>query len=575
MSLSIISTKQTNCMDCYRCLRGCPVKAISFQNHQAKVNEERCILCGRCVVLCPQKAKIVRNKIYEIYDYSQKNEEMVLSLAPSFPAAFSENMPTLLGSLSQIGIETVEETAIGASLTSKVYSEILQKQPDKTWLSSCCPVIVNLVEKYFPDLCQNLMPIISPMTAHNRLIKKKYGQGIRTVFAGPCIAKLKEAEEMGVDVACTFSQLKEALAEMPPKEVNLSKKDIEGSYYLADQPKLNTRLYSIQQGVVFTINGRMEPNESYWSVDGLEECFNVLKALAADEIRPRFIELMACKGGCIGGPAIDSPYSLFKRKERVLEYHKNSSMDNPEFNNHSQPVLPEQDLFRQFSDKQVKRAQFTEDEITAVLRRMGKYTMADERNCEGCGYNTCRDKVVAILEGMAIPEMCVPYMRAKAESFASTIVQSTPNAIILLDDSMQVLEYNPAAQHLFSNIPFKKGLVLSDYMNTHNLTQVLRTGQAARELKVYYPQWGLVTRQIITRLEDKDHVMAIISDITQAEENELEVQKMKEDIMIKAHEVINRQMSVAQTIAGLLGETTADTKTTLLELLKHLKGGKP
>jgi uncharacterized Fe-S cluster-containing protein len=228
-------------------------------------------------------------------------------------------------------------------------------------------------------------------------------------------------------------------------------------------------------------------------------------------------------------------------------------------------------LEREFLGKKVNKPVYSEEQIREVLRKTGKMTPEDERNCEGCGYKNCRSKAVAVLNGLAVPEMCVPYMRAKAESFASAIVDNTPNGVIVLNENMEVLDYNPAAVKMFSGIPLTKGLNLGTYMDTCNFEKVLRKGTTLKEVKVCYRQWGMVTRQVIAAFEQKKLVMVLFTDITEVEERQIQMQVMKEDVIQKAREVINKQMTVAQTIAGLLGETTAETKATLVELLKHME----
>lgn len=555
---NLITTKEAQCKDCYRCLRNCPVKAISFSTKiQARVEEERCIRCGKCVVECPQQAKVVRTDLAIVKDFLANGEKVVLSLAPSFPASFATDYQLLQQLFGAVGFMATEETALGARYTTKEYNRIIGDQPGKTWLSTCCPVIVNLVEKYYPQLIQNLMPVLSPMVAHCRALKASHGADVRVVFAGPCIAKLQEAKEYGVDAALTFSQLKELLP--PLEQLPLNRQQEAGGAQLA------TRMYPVHQGVLFSFQGKWEFNENHWAVEGLEECCRVLEAISRQEIAPTFLEMMACTGGCVGGPAIDSPYSLYQRKQRVTDFcHQGGT-----------PIEEQTketfSMHKSFFDKAIPTQVFTPEEISAVLAKMGKTTTADERNCEGCGYKSCRDKAIAVLSGMAVPEMCIPYMRAKAESFADSIVQNTPNAIVVLDEKMRVLDYNPAAIKLLDAIPINNGLVLKTYLDTSNFEQCLLTQKEIREIKVDYPQWGLHTRQIITPLGDKI-VMGIFTDLTQAQVEQEQVQKMKQEITTKAREVLNRQMTVAQTIAGLLGETTAETKATLLEILKHLDG---
>ncbi|WP_051965992.1 [Fe-Fe] hydrogenase large subunit C-terminal domain-containing protein [Thermanaerosceptrum fracticalcis] len=552
----IISTRQADCKDCYRCLRACPVKAISFKGNQAKIEPDRCVLCGRCVVECPQKAKIVRNQTFKIKDYFSRKEPVYLSLAPSFPASFTQEAKGVMKLLEKSGFTKVEETAVGARYTVKAYKEEIAKSNGITKISTCCPVVVNLVEKYYPELRENLLPVLSPMVAHARHLKECYGNGIKVVFAGPCIAKLREAEENGLDAAMTFTQLKTLLDQVP----------IQGEEALkVFHERMETRMFPVHNGVLYAMKGQWGLEEEYWSIEGIENCCEILDALRKKDVQPIFIEMMACQGGCVGGPAIDSPYGLYKRKEKVKEFYQRH-LHSP-----SRPLLDNLVMGKSFSSKAVRKEVFTEEEIRSVLVKMGKFTKGDERNCEGCGYKSCRDKAAAVLAGLAVPEMCIPYMRERAESLASTIVQSTPNSILVLDKEMVVRDFNPAAQKLFSSIPLKIGLKLSDYMNTQHYELVLEGRSSLTEQRVYYPEWGLFTRQIATPLKEDGFVMVIITDITQSEENRVQYQKMKEDVMVKAKEVINQQMMVAQTIAGLLGETTAETKATLMELLKHLE----
>jgi len=555
---NLIKTKEAQCKDCYRCLRNCPVKAISFSAQiQARVDENRCILCGRCVVECPQQAKVVWSELGKVKDFLARGEKVVLSLAPSFPASFSLDLQQIRKHLSSLGFMAVEETARGAVYTTREYQRIMDAEPEKVWLSSCCPVVVNLVESYYPHLIPHLLPVLSPMAAHSRELKSRYGDEVRVVFAGPCVAKLQEAEKYGLDAALTFSQLKELFPPLPLQP--------ETAFVPEETEIWNTRMYPVHQGVLFSLQGKWELQGNHWAVEGIEQCRELLEAISRQEIAPGFVEMMSCVGGCVGGPVIDSSFSLYKRRQRVAQFFRQGV---PQAEPLPAPLFSMQ---KGFEVATLPAEQFSEADIKAILAKMGKNTPEDERNCEGCGYKSCRDKALAVLAGRAVPEMCIPYMRARAESYANTIVQSTPNAILVLDDKMRILDFNPAASRLFQAIPIRKGLVLKTYLDTENFERCLLTQTELREIKVDYPQWGLYTRQIITPLGE-NLVMGIFTDLTQDLADKEQVRKMKEEITAKAKEVLNRQMTVAQTIAGLLGETTAETKATLLEILKHLDG---
>jgi len=566
MDHSIITTQQAECRDCYRCLRYCPVKSISFITKQAKIDEDRCILCGRCVVECPQKAKVYRDNTEKVLAMLGEEEPVVLSIAPSYLASFNSAPNQLFQEICKAGFADVEETAVGAALTSSEYRRLLQTShwKGKTGLSTCCPVIVHLVEKYFPRLQKNLLPVISPMVAHGRLIKEKYGDNCRVVFAGPCIAKLQEAEEYGLDAALTFGQLKVLLAIQKNKGGVIKQRN---KTVFANQGRwIPARSFPIHNGVLYSVKGAWGSNQDFWSIEGIDQCLEVLKSLENGDIDPMFIEMMACQGGCVGGPAIDSRDTLYKRKQIIQDYIKNSQ-DWPLAD------IPENqvNMSKDFQPKEINQPAYTEEQIQAVLQKMGKYSKEDERNCEGCGYRSCRDKAIGVLNGQATIEMCIPAMRTKAESLAHTVMENTPNAILVVDENMYIRDFNPAAKKLFAFIPLSVGLQLSDFIDVEDYQETVRKKRYLGERRIDYKQWGLVTRQAIVPVTDERLLLIIIEDITRGEEEKKEMAAIKANVMEKAKEVINRQMTVAQRIASLLGETTAETKSTLYQLLEHLE----
>lgn len=563
MNSSFITTHQAECMDCYRCLRNCPVKSIGFVTGQAKVEQDRCILCGRCVVECPQKAKVYRNEIDQVREMLYGDEPVILSVAPSYLGSFDLPPAELFARICRAGFADVEETAIGATLTTREYRRLLMSPEwqGKTGLSTCCPVIVNLVEKYYPKLKENLLPALSPMVSHARLIKSQRGENCKVVFAGPCIAKLEEAEKFGVDAALTFGQLKMLLLE---RSTRPAKEAPETFAYRGQW--IPTRSFPIHNGVLYSLKGAWGSNQDFWSIEGLDQCLEVLNALKNGDIAPRFIEMMACVGGCVGGPAVDSKHTLYKRKQMIQDAIKESQ----KLPLADVPAAPFP-MDKQFKGRPVHDVPYTEAEIETVLHKMGKNTPQDQRNCEGCGYASCRDKAIAVLEGMATMEMCVPYMRSKAESVAHTVMENTPNGILVLDDAMTIREYNPAVQSMLKEVPLCVGLEIGEFMDISLYQKSFRTRTNIYDQRVEYPQWELVTHQTVVPVPAEHILMVIFEDVTKLEGERQEMDAIKESVMEKARTVIKQQMRVAQEIAGLLGETTAETKATLYELLKHLE----
>lgn len=560
----IITTKQVNCVDCYRCVRVCPVKAISIEQGHASIIAERCILCGRCVLECPHQAKNVQNQMDLVQAALAQGRRVVLSLAPSFVASFADiPLSNLLQKLFSLGFYAVAETAQGADIVSCAYKRALDGLHKGPLISVCCPVVVNLVEKYYPALVPCLAPFQSPALVHGQLLKSRYGQEAFVVFACPCIAKIEEAERFGqgiIDAVITFTQLRELLSTAtaePPQA--------------AETPSLMAgpgRYFPIAGGILKSFMEYNVDDTEVIAVDGVENCMEVFNGISTGDIKPRFVEALACAGGCISGPAMALPqYTVIRRRE-VICHAKGRDK------NYRVPPFPPEKMARRFTARPVYLPEPTEEQIAAILRQTGKFSKEDEKNCGACGYNTCREKAVAVFQGLAEVDMCIPYMRERAESFANLIVDATPNAIVVVNESLVIQSLNQAARNLFAGGPdVSKGMLLPSIMDCHHIIQAINTGRLAKGVRTDVPRYGLVTEQTIVPIKERGLVVVILTDITEREKQARELARMKDETVAKASEIITKQMQVAQEIAGLLGETTAETKAALLELTGLLKGG--
>lgn len=575
--MGIISTIEASCRDCYKCVRSCPVKAIRVTGGHAEVVENRCIADGHCVLVCPQQAKKVADGKGLVRDFLLAKQKLAASVAPSFVALDGSSDPgRLVSALHKLGFDYVAETAEAAELVAREHLKLVTEAEGEPLISSCCPVVVNLIERYYPQLIKYLAPVVSPMIAHGRLLKAVYGADVKVVFIGPCIGKKDEyrrAELQGsIDAVLTFHELKAMLAEegIDPAREEPADFDRSGGTArvfptpggLAKTARLNTDLLA----------------EEVLTIDGLEAVIDFLARFEEDKSGLRLVELLACRGGCLMGPGLESNLGLYNRRQRLLDYARSRrpAADKPMPGGESPAVKDESEgsfLLTDYAKRKLNIPAPSEEAIRRVLSQTGKTKPEDELNCGACGYNSCREKAVAVLEGMAEIDMCIPYMRAKAESRANLICSMTPNAIIVVDRNLRILEVNPAAERKFlcrqDQVVGKDLQLLIDpvYFEEALRTKKLVTGEVA------YPAYGIVTWQAIFYVETDDVLIGIFVDITKEHEQRERLALVKGETLTKAQEVIDKQMRVAQEIAGLLGETTAETKVLLSKLIKLIKNG--
>ncbi len=557
--MGIVVTSKARCRDCYKCIRHCPVKAVGLKDGQAWVVAEKCILCGQCIQACPQKAKSTVSQVEKFQGMLAAGESVNVSLAPSYLASTHYRNPwKLVAGLYKTGVARVEETAVAAEWVAATYGEAVASKAKETLISSCCPVVVNLIEKNYPELIEYLPGLVSPMIAHTRKVKAVY-PGSKTVFIGPCFAKKAEAQsETMLDAVLTFEELFEFF------EISGIDPDNLGDRF-PDQVSARARSFPLKEGTLKAAGLNDQFALDILSVSGLDECMETLDDLAKGLIRPRFIEALACKGGCVGGPALGSGNGFAAGRERIFRY-TGLNLEAAQDNNEPPP------LQRSHGPSYLRHVPPTEAEIREILLLTGKEKPEDETNCGGCGYASCREKAIAVFQGLAEPEMCVPYMKNKAESFSNTIVESTLNAIIVVNQDLVIQKSNPAAIRMFK-LP-KNGAVgnpLSRYLNSTDFQNVLSTQKIFAGLRSY-PEYTISTRQMIYPVPKYGIVIGIITDITMEETRKAKFDKMRREAFDRASKVIHEQMRTAQEIAGLLGESTAETKATLLELMEIMDG---
>lgn len=548
--------KKSNCKNCYKCIRHCPVKAIRFSGNQAHIIGNECILCGQCFVVCPQNAKEIVSEREKVNVLLQSGFPVYVSLAPSFVANYDGvGIESMRQALRQMGFADVEETAIGATLVKQEYERMLREDNKDIVISSCCHSVNLLIQKYFPDSLKYLAGVVSPMLAHCRDIKVRHPEG-KTVFIGPCVAKKDEAEyyEGVVDAVLTFEELTQWMQDAgvtPVKQMD----SLEQS---------RARFFPTTGGVLKT----MEPNirgYTYLALDGVENCVAALKDIERGNIHHCFIEMSACAGSCIGGPVMEKFHRSPIRDYAAVAHYAGTQ----DFAVNQPDAMA---MKKHFTPIEHKLPQPTEGEIYDVLRQMGKFKPAQELNCGTCGYNTCREKAIAVCQGKAEISMCLPFLKDKAESFSDTVVKNTPNGLVVLNERLEVQQINEAARKIMNirassdvlGEPVVRILDPTPYMD------VLASGRSIRDQQLYLAEYQRYVEQTVVYDRESHLLVGIIRDVTDEEYTRVRKDNISRQTIEVADKVVDKQMRIVQEIASLLGETAAETKIALAKLKESI-----
>ncbi len=545
--------KKSNCKNCYKCIRHCPVKAIRFSGNQAHIVGDECILCGQCFVVCPQGAKEIADEREKVKVLLASNDPVVVSLAPSFAANYKgAGIEEMRDALKKLGFADAEETAIGATIVKKEYERLLQEGTRDVMITSCCHSVNLLIQKHFPDMLPYLINILTPMEAHCQEIKKRIPNA-KTVFIGPCVAKKDEAD-LGdlVDAVMTFEELSEWLKEEKIEIASRTKEDDRG----------RARFFPTTGGILKSMTIKPD-NYTYLTIDGTENCISVLKDLRNGNIHHCFIEMSACVGSCVGGPVMEREKSPVSNYISISSYAREQdfavSMPSPEALREDRMMLEMNQRFP------------SQGEIEEILRRMGKTKKEDELNCGSCGYDTCRAKAVAIYQGKAEVSMCLPFLKEKAENFSGNIINNTPNGIIVLNEDLEVQQVNKAALKIM-NIPRESDVMGEPVVRILEPKAFMeaKNGKNVYDQKTYLAEYNRYVEQTVIFDKEYKVLIGIMRDITEEETEREKKEEFSRQTIEVADNVVEKQMRIVQEIASLLGETAAETKIALTKLKESI-----
>ncbi len=546
----ILGLKKTNCKSCHKCIRNCAVKSIRFTAGQAHIVEDECILCGRCFAVCPQDAKVIASDMEKVRIMLQTGT-VYASIAPSFAASYpGVGIDALEDVLKKLGFAGAEETAVGATIVKKEYERILDEEKPNILVSSCCSSINLMLRKYYPEALFTLAPVITPMQAHCRDIKRRHPEA-KTVFIGPCISKKSEAaEEDAVDAVLMFDEFNRWLRE---EGIELGRRE--------DIRKGGrARVFPTAGGIIETMD--KNPEYTYVAVDGVKKCMDVLDEIKEGRLHNCFIEMSACEGSCADGPILDKMKNTPAQNYlQVVRYAEKEDFAVEKY--------AKKEIAAVYEPFELEAEQPSEAEIKAMLLKMNKLSKEDELNCGSCGYCTCREKAIAIIQGKAEISMCLPYMLSQMENLSDSVVANFPDAILVLNDELEIQKINPKAKKILrirdeSDV---MGEHIGRLLDPEPFEMVMLKKKDLMYEQLYLAEYECYVEQTIIYNREGHQFICILCDITAdmaLREKKLANQNQAFEI---ANDMAKKQLKIVQSIASLLGETTADT----LIALEHLK----
>ena len=552
-----VYTLKNECNDCYKCIRDCHVKAIRIQGGSASVINEKCIACGHCVTICPVGAKKVRNDIDKVKTLFLADKKVYVSLAPSWAGVYDIPKERMIAILKKLGFAGVSETALGAQEVSIQTAKMLNKSGAGLYISSACPVIDDYVRLYKSEFANCITPIASPALTHASLLKDTYGDDIKVVFIGPCIAKKNEADKHPelISVSLTFDELnywiKEEFIDIEHIEVSEDCKFVPESAY-------EGALYPLEGGMNETIKrvGIEKNDVTFIGVSSLEAFDKSLQNINPNKIQNKiFVEALGCPGGCINGPCLSSDKSRIMITSDIYantEYREDI------------PKEPKKVVYEDYLPSPVKKIEYSIEQITKALKKISKHKPEDELNCGGCGYSSCREFVNALISGNAETSMCVSYMRKIAVRKAAAMLRCMPSAVVIVDSNMEIVEANDSFEQMFLGDMYEIFASRQDGLSGAALDRIIPFSELFKSAldtgkdihQEHYAIDDKVYDISIFTIEDNELIGAVISDVTKSEIDRSKIAK-------KAREVITKNIATVQEIASLLGEHMVETELLL------------
>lgn len=615
MQAPLVFIDEDKCKVCYACVRICPVKAIELRpsGDIPYIQPDKCIGCGSCLEVChPGAIKYYDSK--PAVDELLKSEHKVVALvAPSISAEFDDitDYRKFVRMLLEMGFDYVHDVAFGVDLVAKEYNDLISNFLGKYYILSNCPPIVSLIEKYFPQLIDNLAPIVNPMIANARVMRELYGKEIKVVFIGPCVGAKEEADrfegDSRVDEVLTFTELREMFEKNGIKESNIEFSDF-------NEPRgYKGSLYPVSTGILQAsglnqdlLTGSIVTAESK---DGILAAINQFEQ-GIDYINKHF-NLFYCEG-CMMGPGMKPGGKKYNRQSAVTAYASKRLKD---FNmarwNNDLKQYQHLDLKRDFKAINQRLPDPPEEKVEEVLKIIEKNTSEENLGCRACGYESCRAFAVDVANGITRPDMCIMHsLKSKQEYIrslkltndklaktqtalqnserralsekqvaqdaletAQTMLHKLPTAVVIVDENMKIVGSNESfvtilgedATEINEIIPGLIGADLKTLLPVQFyklFAYVVSSNDDVIGRDVHLN--GNLLNVTIFSIKKNKIVGAVIRDMQNPEVR-------KEEVINRVTEVIEQNLDLVQQIAFLLGEGAAKTEKMLNSIIESHK----
>jgi len=579
-----VYTELAECHDCYKCIRKCPVKSIKVEKGQASILFDRCIYCGRCVMSCPAHAKHYRNDVEKVKHLLAGGRKVTVSLAPSFVSEFTDwKQEELIAALKKLGFAAVSETALGADFLSARSARDLASLTERSaaagssplMISSACPVIVDYIKLYKPLLAPFISPHASPLLTHVRFLRSRYGAETAVVFIGPCIAKKREADLYSEEIAAaiTFAELREWLEKehITPKTISSShpapadcafepRRSAKGAFFPLEGGEITAFSAYIAEAAA-----KEGARINTISASGFHAVGSLLEGFDPAALKePMFLELLSCPGGCLNGPGMTgaAPGAIRHMRLKNYAFSADDTLD-AEALSHSPQIDAGYTL------APLSHSEHTESEITEALLKVGRYSPVDRLNCSSCGYDTCRDFAVALLDGKAEKSMCASYMRELANRTANGLIKAIPSGVVIVDREMKIIDCNEQfarlmgseAEELFAIMPGLEGADLAKISPFPQYFQTIIDPAGPELAQTDVRNGSKIFHLTVFAVEKGIAAAGVVEDITAP-------RVRIETTVERARELIKKNVSTVQQIAFLLGESAAESEAILNSIIE-------